>query len=100
MGAQPERQAQDAAAFYAQVRGRVQGVGFRYSATREAGRLGVKGWVRNAVNGDVEIWAEGSTGQLEAFSRWLRRGPQFARVDAVEQTERPPRGYTGFGVEY
>jgi acylphosphatase len=98
MGAQAEKQ--NAKAFYAQVRGRVQGVGFRYSAVREAGRLGVKGWVRNAVNGDVEIWAEGSAGQLEVFSRWLRRGPQFARVDAVEQMEQPSRGYKDFGVEY
>ncbi|GHU14066.1 acylphosphatase [Spirochaetia bacterium] len=87
-------------AFYARLRGRVQGVGFRYSATREADQLGIQGWVRNDINGDVEVWAEGSADQLEAFLRWLRRGAQFARVDSVEKTEQRPRGYQGFGVEY
>ncbi|MDR1930844.1 MAG: acylphosphatase [Treponema sp.] len=87
-------------AFYARVRGRVQGVGFRYSAIREAERLGLAGWVYNAENGDVEVWAEGGADKLEAFLRWLHRGPQFARVDGVDTEDRDPRGYRGFGVEW
>jgi acylphosphatase len=88
------------AAFYARVCGRVQGVGFRYSAIREACRLGVKGWVRNAAGGDVEVWAEGGKERLAAFLAWLRRGPEFSRVDSVDARDKEPRGYGDFGVEY
>ena len=87
-------------AFHAFVQGRVQGVGFRYSAIREAQRLRVNGWVRNTIHGDVEIWAEGTPEKLELFLAWLQRGPQSARVDAVNKTDSPPRGYRDFGVEY
>ena len=84
-------------AFYARVKGKVQGVGFRYSAIREAERLKINGWVNNAANGDVEVWAEGPQEKLELFLRWLRRGPQFSRVDSVEKEDREPLGYRGFG---
>lgn len=88
------------AAFQARVRGRVQGVGFRYSAIQEARRLGITGWVRNETDGDVEVWAEGPSEKLAAFSRWLRRGPPCARVETVDKEEKQPRGYREFGVEY
>ena len=87
-------------AFYARVKGRVQGVGFRYSAVREAERLILNGWVRNAANGDVEVWAEGPAEKLELFLKWLHRGPQYSRVDTVERELRQPEGYSGFGVKY
>ena len=73
-------------AFYALVKGRVQGVGFRYSAIREAQRLRLCGWVRNTIAGDVEAWAEGPSEKLALFQAWLRRGPQLARVDSLEIT--------------
>jgi len=88
------------AAMYARVHGRVQGVGFRYSATREAHRLGVNGWVRNASNGDVEIWAEGPPENLAAYLAWLRKGPQFSRIDSVDTVEKECKGYYDFNVEY
>ena len=88
------------AAFYARVHGRVQGVGFRYSATREAHRLRVNGWVRNASDGDVEIWAEGAPENLAAFLQWLRKGPQFSRIDSVDTVEKDCKGYYDFNVEY
>ena len=87
-------------AFYARVCGRVQGVGFRHSAFREAGRLKLSGWVRNASNGDVEVWAEGQPEKLAQFLVWLRRGPDYSRVDSVEKEEKEPRGYSDFGVAY
>lgn len=88
------------AAFYALIRGRVQGVGYRYSAIREAGRLNVNGWVRNTHSGDVEVWAEGLPENLERFSAWLYRGPQYSRVDSVEREPRRPQGYRGFDVKF
>jgi acylphosphatase len=68
----------------ATVRGRVQGVGFRASAAREARRLGLGGWVRNGNDGGVEVLAQGDTAGVDAFLAWLRRGPPSAHVLAVE----------------
>jgi acylphosphatase len=87
-------------AFFAKVHGRVQGVGFRYSAILEAQRLKLKGWVRNAASGDVEVWAEGPSEALDLFFAWLKRGPSYSRVDSVEKTDAAPRGYKNFAVEY
>jgi acylphosphatase len=88
------------AAFYALVRGRVQGVGFRYSCYHEARRLGLAGWVRNKIDGDVEVWAEGTREKLEAFLQWLRLGPPGARVDQVRYDMCRPTGtYRNFGIE-
>ncbi len=88
------------AAFNVRVRGRVQGVGFRWSAREEAKRLGLTGWVRNADDGSVEVTAEGRSDKLEAFAVWLARGPSGARVDTVDRRDRPPTGvYRSFTVE-
>ena len=88
------------AAFYACVSGRVQGVGFRYSAAREAHRLHINGWVRNASNDDVEVWAEGDPEKLATFLEWLRQGPQFSRIDSVDAVEKHAKGYYDFNIEY
>lgn len=87
-------------AFFAQVRGRVQGVGFRYSAIQEARRLALAGWVRNAANGDVEVWAEGPAENLSLFLDWLHIGPRPARIDSVEYEDKALRGYNDFNVDY
>jgi len=87
-------------AFYARVCGKVQGVGFRHSALQEARRLRVKGWVRNAANGDVEVWAEGASESLAQFLTWLRRGPQFSRVDSVEKEDKESKGYSNFDIKF
>jgi acylphosphatase len=93
--------AETKAAVYALVEGRVQGVGFRYSAFLEAQRLGLTGWVRNTGGGAVEALAEGRRSQLEAFLSWLRRGPPRARVDSVRCEFRPAReNYRIFSIEY
>ena len=86
-------------AFFARVQGRVQGVGFRYSAYREARRLGLNGWVRNSGDGAVEVWAEGPPEKLSQFLSWLHKGPQFSRVDSVERENKIPKGYNGFNIE-
>ena len=88
-----------AAAFFARVKGRVQGVGFRYSTYREALRLRLNGWVRNAADGSVEVWAEGSPEKLSRLLAWLYKGPQFSRVDAVEKEDKAPKGYDDFFIE-
>ncbi|MDR1899291.1 MAG: acylphosphatase [Treponema sp.] len=88
------------AAFHALVGGRVQGVGFRYTCCHEARRLGLSGWVRNRIDGDVEVWAEGSQEKLDSFLQWLHRGPPGARVDGVRCDRCRPTGkYRNFGIE-
>ena len=67
------------------IRGRVQGVGFRYSMHEEAMRLGLAGWVRNRRDGSVEAVVQGAAPAVEAMRRWAERGPPSATVDSVEQ---------------
>src|SRR4029077_17252431 len=82
------------------VRGRVQGVGFRWFVEREAHILGVAGWVRNNADGSVEVLAIGSSEQLSGLSSRLRSGPRAARVDDVEEHEtKPVSGLTTFRIE-
>ncbi len=82
------------------VRGRVQGVGFRWFVEREAHLLGLTGWVRNNADGSVEVLAMGSRDQLLALQSRLRAGPRAARVDDVEELEaRPVAGLTTFRIE-
>ncbi len=71
------------------VRGRVQGVGFRWFVWREADRLGLRGIARNLPDGSVEVMAEGLENALEEFERALNRGPATARVEHVEKREIP-----------
>ena len=66
-----------------EVAGRVQGVGFRYSAREQAERLGLTGWVRNRASGDVHGEAEGADAAVDAFLAWCKHGPAGARVDRV-----------------
>lgn len=72
------------------VRGRVQGVGFRWFVEREAHQLGIAGWVRNNHDGSVEVLAQGTRDQLSGLHSRLREGPRAARVDAVEVSEASP----------
>ena len=88
-------------AIHAIVEGEVQGVGFRYSAMREARALGVAGWVRNADDGTVEVWAEGDDAALEEFIAWLKVGPSAAWVRALNVSREAPKGtYTSFGIAF
>jgi acylphosphatase len=68
----------------ARVHGYVQGVGFRFFVRREASALGLRGYVRNLDNGDVEVVAEGDRGRLEQLLATLERGPSAAEVERVE----------------
>ena len=67
------------------IRGRVQGVGFRYFAAREARRLELRGVVRNLADGGVEVEAEGDRPSLERLVDALRSGPRAAHVTSVDE---------------
>jgi acylphosphatase len=82
------------------VRGRVQGVGFRWFVEREAHVLGIAGWVRNNHDGSVEVLAMGTRDQLIGLGSRLRQGPRAARVDDVEESEaKPVVGLNTFRIE-
>jgi len=82
------------------VRGRVQGVGFRWFVEREAHILGIAGWVRNNSDSSVEVFAVGTREQLLGLRSRLREGPRAARVDDVEEFEaKPVSGLTTFRIE-
>ncbi len=69
------------------VKGRVQGVGFRWYVQREAADLGLRGWVRNTDQGDVEILAAGEESDLMELRAALKKGSRGSRVDAVVRNE-------------
>ena len=69
------------------VKGRVQGVGFRWFVEREAHILQIAGWVRNNPDGSVEVLAHGTRDQLAGLRSRLQDGPRAARVDHVEELE-------------
>lgn len=82
------------------VRGRVQGVGFRWFVDNEARKLGLAGWVRNNVDGTVEVLAIGSDQQLHALLAKLQEGPRAARVDQVQVSPAEPiPGLNTFRIE-
>ena len=82
------------------VRGRVQGVGFRWFVEREAHLLGVAGWVRNRSDGSVEVLAQGSADQLAGLHGKLREGPRASRVDEVQVSNvQPDDAIRSFRIE-
>ena len=86
------------------VRGRVQGVGFRWFVEAEAHKLRVAGWVRNTSDGAVELLAVGTRAQLAVLQEKLWQGPRAARVDDVEERQvdvedAGPAGSTTFRIE-
>jgi acylphosphatase len=80
------------------VWGRVQGVGFRYFAEHSASGLGLAGWVRNRDDGSVEVYAAGTAEQLSELAGLLWKGPRWAEVRGVDETEAPLEHVRGFSV--
>ena len=72
------------------VTGMVQGVGFRYFTVMAARRYGLTGWVRNRMDGSVELEAQGEGIGLERFERAVEAGPRWSRVEHVDIDVVPP----------
>lgn len=84
----------------ATVRGRVQGVGYRYFVLREASGLGLDGWVSNERDGSVRVVAEGPSSVLDELLDLLHEGPPASVVERVIDRREPARGAgAGFRVE-
>ena len=80
------------------VRGRVQGVGYRYFVLRHAEELDLAGFARNLPDGTVEVLAEGSAAALDRLAALLEEGPSFGHVSGVEREAVAERGASGFHV--
>ena len=72
---------------YYLVKGRVQGVGFRWFVHREAAALGLRGWVRNTESGHVEVVASGDDDNLKRLEAQLAKGSRGSRVDKIEKRD-------------
>jgi acylphosphatase len=83
------------------IKGRVQGVGFRWFAVDNARKMNVTGYVKNLLSGDVEVVAEGDEAQLDAFYALISKGPPFSHVTDVGLKDREVSGeFKEFYVEY
>ncbi len=80
------------------IKGKVQGVGYRYFTNIVASNLNIKGFVKNLVNGDVYVEAEGSTVIINKFINQLKKGPPMARVDRLLKDESQIRGFRLFEI--
>lgn len=89
---------QDARRVHVTVRGRVQGVGYRYSMRVVAERVGVGGWVRNRPDGSVEAEVEGPPEQVDHVLAWMAHGPPSASVAGTDVASRESLGADGFEV--
>jgi acylphosphatase len=80
------------------VRGRVQGVGFRWFVEKHAAEIGVKGWTSNLDDGRVEVYAVGTKRQLDELRGWLHKGPAMAEVRGVDEVEAAVEKVSGFRI--
>ncbi|HOJ88138.1 MAG TPA: acylphosphatase [Pseudothermotoga sp.] len=85
-------------AFFIKIYGHVQGVGFRYFTYRIARKMGIKGYVRNAEDGSVEIHAEGDEKSLGDFLNQVSRGPISAVVTNVEYEQVDEKDFQTFEI--
>lgn len=83
------------------IHGKVQGVGYRFFATRVARRLGLKGWIQNLRDGSVEAVVEGESDKINEWIEEIREGPRYAEVTRVDQEKRDYSGqYGDFDVKF
>ena len=93
----------DQAKKYIRLSGRVQGVGFRHFTRVNATELGIKGWVKNLPDGDVEAVLQGDEPSVQALIERLKQGPRMARVDDLsvdEENDALDESFREFSVRY
>lgn len=87
--------------YHLTARGRVQGVGFRYYVQQNAFLYGIRGWVKNKLDGTVEIDVEGRKKNMEQFIRSVRKGPRYSLVEQIEEKKMAEiKNYGTFSIEY
>jgi acylphosphatase len=89
-------------ALHIRVRGRVQGIGYRYFVQDVGSSLQMTGWVRNLPDGNVEVEAQGSPEAMERFLKSIRNNHPYARVNdmEIEQIAGVSGGQSGFVIKF
>lgn len=83
------------------ITGKVQGVGYRYFAVQKANEMGITGWVKNAVDGNVIIVAQGFEEEIETFIDYLYIGPTRSRVDQISKAKfNTSTNFNNFSIKY
>lgn len=86
---------------HAIVSGRVQGVFFRVSTRDQAQQFILTGWVKNRLDGKVEVICEGPKRNLDRMLEWLHNGPSFAQVTNVDYSySEKEEGFSDFKISY
>ncbi|GLT17990.1 acylphosphatase [Vibrio zhanjiangensis] len=80
------------------IRGHVQGVGFRYHTSQQAAKLGLTGYAKNLLNGNVEVVVCGGSQSIIEMGCWLQTGPETSSVASVESESMPFQCITGFDI--
>ena len=86
--------------FRISVKGRVQGVGFRYAARTKARSLNLKGWVENELDGSVSIAVQGDEKCCGDFIRWCRNGTGYSWVEKIDILEKKPEILADFSIRH
>ena len=81
------------------IYGKVQGVGFRYSALQKANEIGVRGFAKNRTDGSVYMEVEAEPELLEQFIYWCKQGPSWSRVDDIKVMDIPFNNYREFCIK-
>jgi len=83
------------------ISGRVQGVWYRASTKNKAEQLGIKGWVKNTTNGEVEAVFQGEEKLVEKMITWCYQGPPLAKVDKISVKKQDNiENYDDFSIKY
>lgn len=82
------------------VSGRVQGVGFRYTAARVAGKYGLTGWVRNNYDGTVELEIQGPRELVDTYIRRVQLSSVWMKIEHVEESDMDVIDEEGFQVRF
>ena len=80
------------------IKGRVQGVGFRFHTAHEGLKLDLKGYARNLATGDVEVMACGEQAAIDKLAKWLAHGPKMANVISCVGEEADWQAFNGFSM--
>lgn len=81
------------------IKGRVQGVGYRFFTYISARKYLIKGWVRNLDSGDVEVLAQGTSGGMEKFKKSLIQGPAFSQVEDISEEILDHEQFLSFNIK-
>ena len=86
--------------FRISVKGRVQGVGFRYAARTQARSLNLKGWVENELDGSVSVAVQGDEKFCRDFIMWCRDGTGYSWVEKIDILEKEPEILANFSIRH